>query len=156
MGRGFAELATLMKWLMKSVKVSKVEVNRIISTFEQKTVNKMKILIQFPHILTKFFLVTCKEGWVEFESRCYLYMTGLNDILKYQESCQEQGGDLVSVHSKEENRFILDLMDSKQLSDWTWLGGECFNNSCSWFDENAWNWENFAYSNMQPSIKINA
>ena len=55
----------------------------------------------------------------------------------------ENGGDLSSVHSKEENQFIVDILGSEPNP--TWIGGSVVEveGDFFWLDGSAWDFENW-------------
>merc|ERR1712046_253055 len=52
----------------------------------------------------------CNDGYAEFEGACYGLMQGLGGVEEYKLECEALGGDLVSIHSAEENDFVLSLL----------------------------------------------
>lgn len=67
-----------------------------------------------------------------------------NALSLYRSVCLAEGGDLVSIHSQEENDFVTGLLNP---SSWlTWTGGyDCeANEGCKWFDNTAFNYTNWA------------
>ena len=50
----------------------------------------------------------CRSDYVEFEGACY--KRGITDKHAYAEDhCVKDGAHLVSIHSQEENDFVMDL-----------------------------------------------
>merc|ERR1712117_425443 len=67
----------------------------------------------------------CNDGYAEFEGACYGLMQGLGGVEEYKLECEVLGGDLVSIHSAEENDFVLSLLAPPDKSKegytaWTW------------------------------------
>ena len=63
---------------------------------------------------------------------------------------QAAGGDLVSIHSEEENALVVSLLaaaaGSPRYVAWTWTGGrDCqpATGECSWSDGTAWDFSNW-------------
>merc|ERR1711936_457204 len=54
-------------------------------------------------------------------------------------------GDLVSIHSQEENDFVVALLAEKKTSytAWTWTGGKCQGKDCTWSDGSDWEFDQF-------------
>merc|ERR1712038_1080395 len=52
----------------------------------------------------------CPGDWAEYEGACYQLFQGLGGVEEYRLVCQEEGGDLVSIHSQEENDFVVALL----------------------------------------------
>ena len=53
------------------------------------------------------FSVTCPEGWIMREEFCYLIVEESKIWEHASSECKKKGGNLVSIHNKEENDFIL-------------------------------------------------
>ena len=87
----------------------------------------------------------CPEGWSEYSGSCYQLQTDLGGVDEYRLVCQAEGGDLVSIHSREENDFLLTLLaeEREEYTAWTWTGGECVGQDCSWSDGSVWDFELF-------------
>merc|ERR1712154_305271 len=85
----------------------------------------------------------CNDGYAEFEGACYGLMQGLGGVEEYKLECEVLGGDLVSIHSAEENDFVLSLLAPPDKSKegytaWTWTSGMCPGMKCEWIDGTAW------------------
>merc|ERR1712243_141048 len=67
----------------------------------------------------------CPSDWAEYEGSCYQLYQGLGGVEEYRLVCQAEGGDLVSIHSQEENDFVVSMLAEKRSSytAWTWTGG---------------------------------
>ena len=61
----------------------------------------------------------CEDDWKIFKQSCYKLVMNYSDIEECRQDCKNQGADLASVHSKEENDFIETLMKD----DLVWYGG---------------------------------
>jgi len=85
----------------------------------------------------------CREGWSEFNGHCYKLLDNGGSHYKTRDACaadcSEQGGQLASVHSEEENTFIVELQNR-----WTWLGATHVGNcTFEWTDGTAWDYDNW-------------
>lgn len=68
---------------------------------------------------------SCPIGQSEFGGHCYAVASGavFADWFTARQTCQTQyGGELVSLHSKEENEFVKDLVFGTQGVRSVWLG----------------------------------
>ncbi|KAM6981560.1 galactose-specific lectin nattectin-like isoform 1-T1 [Tautogolabrus adspersus] len=66
----------------------------------------------------------CPSGWTQFEESCYMFLFSQMDWADAERYCTTLGGNLVSVHTKEEYTFLrttLQAVAGKQLT--VWLGG---------------------------------
>ncbi|XP_055007210.1 galactose-specific lectin nattectin-like [Boleophthalmus pectinirostris] len=52
----------------------------------------------------------CADGWSKFGSRCFKFFNEKKTWTDAEKSCHTVGANLPSVHSLEENNFILDLI----------------------------------------------
>ena len=52
------------------------------------------------------FSVTCPEGWIMREEFCYLRVEEPKIWEDASSECKKKGGNLASIHNKEENDFI--------------------------------------------------
>ena len=88
----------------------------------------------------------CPAHWKEFQGHCYrFYHTDANWILA-QMDCQSVGGNLPSVHSREENTFLIDLAKENYGEDYYyWLGGYYDEQSINhvWIDKSEFDFEMF-------------
>ena len=68
---------------------------------------------------------------------------------------QEAGGDLVSIHSVEENEFVVSLLAEVRGSyvSWTWTGGASCSpatSACTWSDGTAFDYSNWGDGRAAP------
>ncbi|XP_020511230.2 galactose-specific lectin nattectin-like [Labrus bergylta] len=67
---------------------------------------------------------TCPSGWTQFDGSCYMFHFRDMDWADAERYCTTVGGNLASVHNKEEYTFLkttLQAVAGKQLA--VWLGG---------------------------------
>ncbi|XP_039546059.1 ladderlectin-like [Pimephales promelas] len=99
----------------------------------------------------------CPYGWTNFGLQCYKYFSQSVTWITAEKNCQALGANLVSVHSKAENDFVLSLVpssstrfwagahDGEQEGQWLWSDGSVsgdFGNWCSAEPNNAGGSEN--------------
>ncbi|CAH3165946.1 unnamed protein product, partial [Porites evermanni] len=69
--------------------------------------------------------VPCPLGWVRFNGYCYLVNSSIQTWQNAQMYCKELGGNLVKINSKEENEFVLNLVNKlAPLLKQIWIGLE--------------------------------
>ena len=80
-----------------------------------------------------------------------------------RQECLQLGGDIVSIHSEEENEFVTSLIRKRPAQDGrgkdgkggknTWIGGKYSSSQGSfyWFDQSNWDFTNWDLS--QPNNK---
>jgi len=87
----------------------------------------------------------CGSGndWQVFNRSCFLIIENQTSVTECRKHCMENGGDLSSVHSKEENQFIVDILGSEPNP--TWIGGSVVEveGDFFWLDGSAWDFENW-------------
>merc|ERR1712117_600594 len=63
-----------------------------------------------------------EKGWYRFQNKCYKIITGFQHIADCNSECIHYEGHLVSIHSYQQNKFILDIMSRFTNETMTWLG----------------------------------
>ena len=88
----------------------------------------------------------CEPGWEMFEQSCYQIPDDHKDWASAENDCVQKGGHLASIHSKEENDFLLRLVGSGPISSpVSIIGGKVkIDQSFFWTDGTE-----FDYSNWQ-------
>ena len=77
---------------------------------------------QFHFFITNY-IGPCPIGWTHFKSYCYFVSSAVKSWQAARTYCKSKGGDLVKIHSDEENEFLLNLVykhapSTKQV----WIG----------------------------------
>ncbi|EPQ07510.1 C-type lectin domain family 17, member A [Myotis brandtii] len=78
--------------------------------------------------------VTCPEGWLPFEGKCYYFSPNTKSWDEARKFCQENYSHLVIISSIDEQNFVvkahgsprvhwLGLSDREHEGDWKWLDG---------------------------------
>ncbi|XP_077893629.1 C-type lectin domain family 17, member A isoform X3 [Ictidomys tridecemlineatus] len=78
--------------------------------------------------------ITCPEGWLPFEGRCYYFSPSTKSWDEARKFCQENYSHLVIINSFAEHNFVakahgsprvywLGLNDKNREGDWRWLDG---------------------------------
>ena len=84
----------------------------------------------------------CADGWKAFESSCYIFIPNKVEWSAAQKECSDMNSDLVSIHSEEENNFVMTLQGDPPSVRNTWLGGQRDGKHFYWpdgeFDYKAW------------------
>ncbi|XP_038581184.1 C-type lectin domain family 4 member E-like [Micropterus salmoides] len=91
----------------------------------------------------------CEEGWEQHGGKCYNFSTNRSSWNNSRVECQQQGGDLVKIDSREEQTFLelklrdkmnepedkfwIGLTDSKEEGTWLWADGSPLNTSLSFW-----------------------
>ncbi|XP_033987067.1 ladderlectin-like [Trematomus bernacchii] len=66
---------------------------------------------------------TCPSYWFSFNGRCYKYFNTETTWADAELYCVSQGGNLVSIHSREEEDFVKFLIKSSDSNEGaTWIG----------------------------------
>merc|ERR1712215_108402 len=82
------------------------------------------------------------DKWTYYDNSCYKLLTGERSQSSYRTICQEEGGELPSVHSDMQNDFLTTLLRDEAV--WTWIGGYDCSQKCKWLDGSDWDWDNWA------------
>ncbi|XP_033935406.1 ladderlectin-like [Pseudochaenichthys georgianus] len=78
---------------------------------------------------------TCPSFWFSFNGRCYKYFNTEMTWAEAEFHCVSQGGNLVSIHSTEEENFVKYLINSSDPTDgYTWIGLNDI------YEERRWMW----------------
>ena len=75
----------------------------------------------------------CPLGWTEFQGNCYSFFSYETSWINAEMYCREENSSLVSIHSQEENDFLLSLAGEVNF----WIGGY-------WKGEDALFWTDFS------------
>ncbi|TKR67855.1 hypothetical protein L596_023939 [Steinernema carpocapsae] len=88
---------------------------------------------------------SCPKGWEQFEDSCFLVNINSQNQEDAKEFCKENGADLVSIHSTEENDFVSLLYVTKGGEGNFWLGAERSNpqDAYAWSDGSAFTYQNW-------------
>ncbi|XP_042869527.1 macrophage mannose receptor 1-like isoform X1 [Penaeus japonicus] len=101
--------------------------------------------------------VGCEEGWQAFNNYCYWYSNGdysyiSNSFNEARDDCRSKGGDLVSIHSQEENEFVYSLVgeDYYYTSAWIGLSDEGHSSELTWVDNTPVTFTNYKQFGYDP------
>ena len=104
------------------------------------------------------------KTWSKYEKHCYHLLTDKNNMSSCRQECVQLGGDLASIHSLEENKFISNLISKRpprhglgkgNTGKNTWIGGKYSQGQEKfiWFDQSEWDFVN--WSSGYPGIDYN-
>ncbi|CAJ0958062.1 unnamed protein product, partial [Mesorhabditis belari] len=83
----------------------------------------------------------CRGNWVYFNGYCYKIANQAVNKTTSAALCERENAHLVSIHSREENNFILEL---SQGDYWTWIGLQWADEEWVWSDGSAFDYSNWA------------
>ena len=73
-------------------------------------------------LISAITAVKCPDGWATYpEGTCYKEFTESSSWNVAEQKCQEFGGDLVSIQSRNEQDFILSVIKRNHY-DYYWIG----------------------------------
>ena len=74
----------------------------------------------------------------------------------HRSECSSLGGSLASIHNKEENDFVFNMIEPHDNDD-TWLGASCVQGAYKWDDGTSWDYENWnsGYSSKLLTLLYN-
>ena len=55
-------------------------------------------------------VLTCPSEWKKYKNHCYGLIKDHNTMQSCREECKGKGGELTSIHSKDENRFLAEFI----------------------------------------------
>ena len=87
------------------------------------------------------FIVSCENDWSAFNQSCYKLVSDYKDVEVCREDCKKDGGDLASIHSMEENDFIVSFLNINPI----WIAGSITekDGQFRWIDGSKWDFENW-------------
>lgn len=106
----------------------------------------MKFLLAFLILLSSEALAEgCDENWTHFGTKCYrLFREAVNQY-EARDHCMNLDAMLTSVHSEEENDFILNLSENSGTAA-IWIGGQIVNRNpieVKWWDGSDYDFTRF-------------
>ncbi|XP_030597024.1 C-type lectin domain family 10 member A-like [Archocentrus centrarchus] len=95
----------------------------------------------------------CEAGWEHHGGKCYHFSISKSSWNRSRAYCRAEGGDLVKIDSREEQRFLtitmkrnyfwIGLTDSAEEGNWMWVDGSPLNESLTfWFVHEPDDWTN--------------
>ena len=86
----------------------------------------------------------CEIGWVPFKRNCYRMTTGQFHWALSENDCVEKEAHLASVHSEEENEFLVHFTRLNGIPSYFYVGGYKDNGGSKvWTDGSIFDYENF-------------
>uniref|UniRef100_A0A8C2XNQ6 C-type lectin domain-containing protein n=1 Tax=Cyclopterus lumpus TaxID=8103 RepID=A0A8C2XNQ6_CYCLU len=111
-------------------------------------------------VLFQFSGRTCMEGWVSFQTSCYVLASTAMIWSKAEEQCQRHGGHLVVLNNVEElvrftdyiskvvdikYNYWIGLVEREHEGHWSWVDGTNFNSTpILWDNDQPDNWEYYS------------
>ncbi|XP_032364404.1 galactose-specific lectin nattectin isoform X1 [Etheostoma spectabile] len=75
-------------------------------------------------LLAAYGAPPCPPDWTQFGSRCFSYNIQPKTWIDAETFCQTAGGNLASIHSAEEHKFIRDYINQVSITNsHSWIGG---------------------------------
>ncbi|XP_015209614.1 lactose-binding lectin l-2-like [Lepisosteus oculatus] len=93
---------------------------------------------------------TCPPGWESFRNRCFQYVAQEKPWAEAETECIRLGGNLASVHSEEENTFLVQLIKSKRPYP-AWLGGSDCQKEGTWLWSDGSKWDYTKWNPTEPN-----
>ncbi|RWS18069.1 C-type lectin domain family 4 member A-like protein [Leptotrombidium deliense] len=105
--------------------------------------------ILFCFLIHKCTASKCAENWYKFKNKCYFVNN--TRVLRQEnwDNCQRLGATMVSIHSRNENKFIQNLLDKDA---WYFSGGRKANvgsHIAVWDDSSPFSWS-ASFASAQP------
>ncbi|XP_028447819.1 galactose-specific lectin nattectin-like [Perca flavescens] len=75
-------------------------------------------------LLTAYGAPACPPDWTQFGSRCFSFNIQPKTWIDAETFCLTAGGNLASIHSAEEHKFIRDFINQVSVTNtFSWIGG---------------------------------
>nr|XP_046242604.1 asialoglycoprotein receptor-like 1 [Scatophagus argus]XP_046242605.1 asialoglycoprotein receptor-like 1 [Scatophagus argus] len=95
---------------------------------------------------------TCREGWVSFQTSCYLLSGNSATWSRSEEQCRSHGGHLLVLNTVEELDYIsriveihrdywIGLVEREHEGHWAWVDGSDFSTPEFWDEGQPDNWD---------------
>ncbi|XP_053385336.1 C-type lectin domain family 4 member F-like isoform X2 [Mercenaria mercenaria] len=79
---------------------------------QQVEIDNLKQLMNETKKVSEDLLVTCPDGWAEFQSFCYLYVKEKQTYVSARETCLKLGASVADIQSSSENGFVYKLCEN--------------------------------------------
>ncbi|XP_051787818.1 scavenger receptor cysteine-rich type 1 protein M130-like isoform X4 [Erpetoichthys calabaricus] len=94
----------------------------------------------------------CQKGWENHSSQCYQFFTEKKSWIDAELHCLSLGGNLASVNSFDDNKFIVNLIKSKDVNNpVTWLGGSDAVRETAWLWTDGSRWDFVNWNSGEPN-----
>jgi hypothetical protein len=89
-------------------------------------------------------IVKCERGWRTYHNKCIKLFEELKTFNEAKNICESNDATLISIHSKEENDFVYNLINNQKY--WVWIGCKRNNfNTFEWINGKAFNYTNLVW-----------
>jgi len=97
----------------------------------------------------------CPSGWSRYENSCFKFVEVADYWSGAQYYCERKGGNLASIHSREENEFVKSL--TSKWPSYHWIGGSdaISEGEWAWFDGSSWVYQNWLPGKPEGSVNKN-
>merc|ERR1711872_361503 len=86
----------------------------------------------------------CPCGWIKNGQQCYKYFETTSTRSVAEAMCEREGGNLVSIHSPEENNFVHQLSMCTEEDFWIGSHDKDSDRFWEWTDSSPWTFANWA------------
>uniref|UniRef100_A0A667Z210 C-type lectin domain-containing protein n=1 Tax=Myripristis murdjan TaxID=586833 RepID=A0A667Z210_9TELE len=94
----------------------------------------------------------CPPGWSRFGYRCFNYFSSALSWADAERHCLHFDGNLASIHTAEEYRYIQDMVRAEAIEDTpAWIGGTDAVKNRQWFWSDGSKFDFHAWSTSQPN-----
>jgi hypothetical protein len=91
-------------------------------------------------------IVKCERGWSTYYNKCIKLFEELKTFNEAKNICELNDATLISIHSKEENDFVCNLINNQSNLVWIGCKRNSYNNTFEWINGKAFNYTNFFWS----------
>jgi len=94
--------------------------------------------------------VPCPAGWKSFNSHCYKVFKERRSWADAAERCVEEGGELASIESSQENDFIFTMLGNQKI-DRYWIGASDKMEEGTWKWSDGTSWKYTKWNGINPN-----
>ncbi|PNJ06504.1 low affinity immunoglobulin epsilon Fc receptor [Pongo abelii] len=105
----------------------------------RKEVTKLRMELQ---VSSGFVCNTCPEKWINFQRKCYYFGKGTKQWVHARYACDDMEGQLVSIHSPEEQDFL--TKHASHIGSWIGLRNLDLKGEFIWVDGSHVDYSNWA------------
>ncbi len=109
---------------------------------------EIEVKIHFNKMRIIYLIVECRKNWTFYENKCLRIFNESVGFLEAKQICESNDAKMISIHSSEENEFVMKLINESGLyTDMFWIGGR---RNESQINDFVWdNGKEFNYSNWR-------
>ncbi|XP_072042584.1 C-type mannose receptor 2-like [Amphiura filiformis] len=94
----------------------------------------------------------CPDDWITYDGHCYYLSTASSSFSAAKASCKSKGAELTSIHSDDENNFLLQQMEANRITVmWIGLHDITTEGNFEWIDGTPYNFTDWIHQSTGTS-----